>query len=316
MSNSTARELIRRLTFNHSPIITAFCVLSTGLVVLAAYFWSVVEKVNIPITPGLAEAATFLPAANFAAMRYIAKRPRGAQNRRPEWDIKTGIISILLIIIDTVVVTQSLNNMPKSAIGCTLERTWRAWFRTKDAAHIKAVQEALNCCGFNTFKDQAWPFPDNDTKAEQCSLQSKTRTPCYQPWSQTHQLSASVFMMVAAVTLLSKGIIFLSYCMNSRKQNQAPGTQRLLADGPVNGDQHNGTSRAIAGLRIRPDERARALENNDDDIESVIDENSRLLNNGQTTYETPGQLESGERPILANADNSVWDNEYSRGGHR
>jgi hypothetical protein len=104
--------------------------------------------------------------------------------------------------------------------------------------------------------------------------------------------------------------------MSSRKQNQAPATQRLLADGSINDGQRNGTSRAIEGLRIRPDERARALENEEDDIESIIDENSRLLNNGETTYETQGQLESGERPILANIDNGVWDNEYSRGNPR
>lgn len=122
---------------------------------------------------------------------------------------------------------------------------------------------------------------------------------------------------VLELTVWVKGIIFLAYRMNSRKQGQAPGTQRLLADGHVNDDQHNGASRAIAGLRIRPDERARALENNDDDdIENVVDENSRLLNNGETTYETQGQLESGERPILANIDNGVWDNEYSRANPR
>jgi hypothetical protein len=101
-------------------------------------------------------------------------------------------------------VTQSLNNMPKSAIACPLERTWRAWFRAKDATHIKAVQDALRCCGFNTYLDSAWPFPDKNTRPNQCSLQSKTHTSCYEPWSQKHQLSASVFMAVAAVTLLSK----------------------------------------------------------------------------------------------------------------
>ncbi|KAI5838836.1 hypothetical protein DFP73DRAFT_248013 [Morchella snyderi] len=314
MSNNMARELIRKLTFNQSPMIAVFCMLSTALVGLAAYFWSVVEKLHVPITPGLAEAATLLPAANFAAVRYITKKPRGAQSGRPQWDMKTGIISILLIVIDTVVMTQSLNNMPKSAIACPLERTWRAWFRAKDAVHIKAVQDALSCCGFNTYLDSAWPFPDKNTRPNQCSLQSKTHMSCYEPWSQKHQLSASVFMAVAAVTLLSKGIIFVAYRINSKKQVSA--TRRLLADSSSNGEQNNGTSRAIAGLRIRPDERARALGNEDDDIESVIDENSRLLNNGETTYETQGQLESGERPVLPNIDNGVWDNEYSRGNPR
>lgn len=58
---------------------------------------SVVERLHVPITPGLAETATFLPVANFAAMRYITNKPRSAQSKRPEWDIKTGIVRAPLL---------------------------------------------------------------------------------------------------------------------------------------------------------------------------------------------------------------------------
>lgn len=114
-------------------------------------------------------------------------------------------------MIDTFVVTQAVNNIPMSSISCPLEKTWHGYFNRKDENTIRTIQNALNCCGLKTTKEQPWPFPHydpghpkKDIPATLCSDTFKRTTACFGPWSQKHQLSASMFMIVGVVTLLSK----------------------------------------------------------------------------------------------------------------
>lgn len=41
-------------------------------------------------------------------------------------------------------------------------------FHAKDAQGIRAIQEALKCCGFGSTKDMAWPFPGQGRGAGEC----------------------------------------------------------------------------------------------------------------------------------------------------
>lgn len=65
---------------------------------------------------------------------------------------------------------------------------------------------------------------------------------------------------------------------------------------------------------MRPDERINYTDNDYDDVESVVDETSRLLeNNGSTAqYEESRLLEEGGGPVLPSGDDSIWRNEHSR----
>lgn len=41
-------------------------------------------------------------------------------------------------------------------------------FRAKDGEGIRAVQDALGCCGFGSTRDMAWPFPGQGRGAGEC----------------------------------------------------------------------------------------------------------------------------------------------------
>lgn len=192
----------------------------------ARKFRSVVDNLKIPITPGLPEVATFLPVVNFVAMKYLIKAPGGQPRGVPAWSLRAGIvsfhrlpflsrkntlmriflyqISILLVIVDTFVITQSINNIPMTSISCPLERTWHGYFNNKDEKSIRAIQDALSCCGLKTLREQAWPFASDKVPAGTCAKTFKRETPCFGPWSQKHQLSAWMFTTLAIVTLMSK----------------------------------------------------------------------------------------------------------------
>ena len=41
-------------------------------------------------------------------------------------------------------------------------------FHRKDGEGIRAIQDALGCCGFASTRDMAWPFPGAGRKADAC----------------------------------------------------------------------------------------------------------------------------------------------------
>ncbi|KAL0634864.1 hypothetical protein Q9L58_006224 [Maublancomyces gigas] len=200
-----------------------------------------------------------------------------------------------------------------TSISCPLERTWHGYFNNKDAGSIKAIQDALNCCGLKTVREQAWPFANKNTPADTCSTTFNRKTPCFGPWSQKHQLSASMFTTLAIVMLMSKVIIFAVYRRRARNQPLAA-TQRRIGSATRNGSSAENSGSQVAGLRVRPDERTKYTDNDYDDVESVVDEASRLLENNEngTQYEAPRLLEEASGSILPSGDDSIWRNEHSR----
>lgn len=107
------------------------------------------------------------------------------------------------------------------------------------------------------------------------------------------------------------------FAIYRRRVRKAPSTQRLIGPGTNNGAKNGGESSAsrIAGLRLRPDERTRPLQNEDsDDAESVANETSRLLEDTEegNQYDTSRLLEEGGSSILPSGDDVVWQGEHSR----
>lgn len=109
--------------------------------------------------------------------------------------------------------------------------------------------------------------------------------------------------------LTTQVIIFTVY--RRRARTQPPANQRLI--GPVINNAENSGSQ-VAGLRLRPDERIKYTDNDYGEVESVIDENSRLLedNESATQAEASRLLGEGNPSALPSGDDSIWRNEHSR----
>lgn len=48
-------------------------------------------------------------------------------------------------------------------------------FVAKDAQGIRAIQEALGCCGFASTRDMAWPFPGQGRGVGECEARAEGR---------------------------------------------------------------------------------------------------------------------------------------------
>lgn len=92
---------------------------------------------------------------------------------------------------------------------CTSELHWKRWFQYKDEEVIRSIQESFRCCGFNSMRDRAWPFPSRDTDAGACQRTSGFRTHCGPLWEDQLQVTARLCLM--ASVLLHLLLVSLSH---------------------------------------------------------------------------------------------------------
>ncbi|KAM0721027.1 hypothetical protein Q7P37_003312 [Cladosporium fusiforme] len=71
-----------------------------------------------------------------------------------------------LLIYETVLATLAGTHLRPS--NCRLQETWQGMFRGKDAEGIRAIQDALACCGLRSAADMAWPFPGAGRSGREC----------------------------------------------------------------------------------------------------------------------------------------------------
>jgi hypothetical protein len=105
------------------------------------------------------------------------------------------------LIYETVIATLALVYMiPPSSLTCGLETNWEQLYKTKDVEGIRAIQDALKCCGFRTVKDRAFPFGAPST----CAKDFGRTKSCLAPWRQAEQKTAGWLLLVAIVIFVVK----------------------------------------------------------------------------------------------------------------
>lgn len=125
--------------------------------------------------------------------------------------ISPAVLQALQVIITTVLATFLLEGTISSvALNCVLDNQWMRMFRAQDGESIRLIQDTLNCCGLNSVKDRAYPFPHGSSgKPSPCAETYGRTMACKQPWRAAMQSSAGVdFGVVVAVGLMQVGCLF------------------------------------------------------------------------------------------------------------
>ena len=92
--------------------------------------------------------------------------------------------------------------VPSAVRKCMLETTWQRLFSAHNADAIRRIQDHLNCCGFNTVRDRAWPFQGHEV-SRQCSEIYDRTTACSGPWRAALQRNSGVeFGVVLGIGIL------------------------------------------------------------------------------------------------------------------
>ena len=119
------------------------------------------------------------------------------------------ILQLLQFALTTILATllSTAGLVPSPAQSCLLSTRWQRLWSAHDGDAIRAIQDALGCCGYNSVKDRSWPFPRGGSRVD-CAAQFGRTAACAGPWMEAlRRGSGAGFAVVVGVGVLqvSKG---------------------------------------------------------------------------------------------------------------
>ncbi|KAH6895194.1 hypothetical protein B0T10DRAFT_209939 [Thelonectria olida] len=160
---------------------------------------------SLPISRPLTIIALLLPLFGAVNLRFF--RSSGSSTSRRVLAIGLQALQAILV---TVLATLFFSDvLPSAARTCLLSTTWQHLFSSHDADSIRRIQDAFNCCGFNTVRDRAWPFPSQHGSRD-CIETYGRNVACVGPWQMALQRNSGLeFGIALAVGLLQIVGVFL-----------------------------------------------------------------------------------------------------------
>ena len=136
---------------------------------------------------------------------YAARSRKAGRNNVGFLARPTIIASMVLAIYETVIATLAFTHMvPPDDLTCLLDRKWSQLYSNKNAGAIRRIQDAYQCCGFNTAWTKAWPFPDKNHGSDACIKAYNRQKSCLGDWRQDEQIYAGLLLLVALTTFALK----------------------------------------------------------------------------------------------------------------
>lgn len=118
------------------------------------------------------------------------------------------VATAAILIVNNIAGGAATSSSPSPLLRCALETTWKQMYSAHDDAGIRRIQDALDCCGFNSVVDRAWPFPHGAGSAT-CAQSYGRTTACGVPWMQTAQRRAGMDLAVVLFVALFQAVTFL-----------------------------------------------------------------------------------------------------------
>ncbi|KAK2782826.1 hypothetical protein FQN53_009592 [Emmonsiellopsis sp. PD_33] len=228
-----------------SMLLILGCLAGIVATIISAYAWFRTSKFYLPLPTSLAGITTFLPIATALLIPLASNIVSQARNRRPNRqstgpiDIATllTILDQLLTIFPTILASLSISYFaPEDIVSCRLENQWQSYYSNKNANAIRAIQDRLQCCGFRSTRDRAWPFPGGSEHRDCPSTFGYTES-CFAGWRDTERGAAAMVFAAAVLSLVMK------YILSSRRYDltnrSALGYRQTIDD--ASGPQTNGS---------------------------------------------------------------------------
>ncbi|OJD39048.1 tetraspanin tsp3 [Diplodia corticola] len=197
-----------------------------GLLFLALYTQYAIQHLALPIPTAVSVLVTLLPVIQGFSTWYLASPPTTGRRRRrlllalptttttspppsdtrnaaadPRTRLAPPLLSALTILT-TVLATLAGTHLPPALDddSCALRARWLALFRAKNGPRIQAIQDALECCGFRSVYDMAWPFPQPDRggrmQRSTCAETFGRSEACLAGWRGQERVVAGLLVVV------------------------------------------------------------------------------------------------------------------------
>lgn len=164
------------------------------------------SSLSLPISPAVSVLTILLPVSGFLInMFYSRHGPVLSSSSNRVAKLAPLIVQVLQGLATTILATILFETiLPSSTLDCMLETQWLHMFRSHDAHGIQSIQDAYDCCGLNTVKDRAYPFPPG--KPDRCAQRYERDVACKGPWRGALQKTSGVDLIV----VLAAGLIQVS----------------------------------------------------------------------------------------------------------
>lgn len=143
---------------------------------------------------------------NLYLLPYLYRKPTSSPSRVFTHPTTIQVFQVFQGILTTILATLYFHDvMPSDVRDCELSNKWQTLFHLKDEGAIRAIQDALECCGLNSVRDRAFPFRGNN--AIECADRYGRTLACRAPWTSALQRSAGVELgVVVAVGVLQVSV--------------------------------------------------------------------------------------------------------------
>lgn len=181
------------------------------------YEHTTAAALSLPISPASTISTIILPILSFLNTVYFtttrarpSQHPSNRTSQQQHQLLLPAAFQILQTIITTVLATTFVSDIiPSATRQCLLSTRWQRLWTGHDAAAIRRIQDTFDCCGFNSVRDRAWPFPNRNNPQPGCAAQFGRTAACAGPWSRALQTVGGVeFGVVAAVGMLQVSFFF------------------------------------------------------------------------------------------------------------
>lgn len=169
---------------------------------LMSYRWSLVRihKLRLPFPSWVASMEIVLTLVVVAAVWSWDRATLEHQRRKLTNFMFYATAYVVLLASVGLATWCAINAFAADISSCTLELQWKRWFQNKNANAIRSVQNHFHCCGFNSMKDRAWPFPSRQNDADTCQKMFDFSTHCRPLWHSEMRFVA-IASLVASLTV-------------------------------------------------------------------------------------------------------------------
>ena len=190
------------------PVALITC--ATFSIILAAISWARLIQLSLPLPlalPALNILFTVIFTAGAFSRRFLSQR-----SKRTLMSIFSSASTPALTALLTLSLVYA---MPSDQQSCAANGQWLRLFESKDEIAVRDIQAKLHCCGYNSMRDRAWPFPSRNVNASTCEKTQGYYMACGALWRQEQQFAA-VLSTIASFSNWLLVVIFI--CSMEKKK--------------------------------------------------------------------------------------------------
>lgn len=192
---SQSAHFDRRSTVNVRPPITSLNTANCNS-------WSLIETLRYSLPfPSAVPLANIAIALTAVTSSLFTSEPTLSELNQYAKKLLNIIAYIIHLIPISLAVLSSTYIFPNDILACRTDTRWRELFMAKDGDTIRSIQSRLQCCGFNSMRDRAWPFPSalHGIDAGTCERTSGFSDHCATRWQGQLVLAAGLCVIASSL---------------------------------------------------------------------------------------------------------------------